>query len=76
MRARLKADTWDVWQYQPDRARPLWVLNVTQLVDGLLYLSHEEEGRELLEPGEWLVHASPTFSESDEDFRRDYEVVE
>ena len=75
MRARLKTEIWDVWQYHPGcAARPLWVLNCTDLHDGALYLHGDP-----LDPGDWLIndraHATP-IRETDADFKRDYEIVD
>ncbi len=77
MRARLKPEIWDVWQYKdPAAVRPLWVLNDTKLVDGVLYLWPGSHGV-VLEPGEWLVRTGSGIErETDATFRRDYEVVE
>jgi hypothetical protein len=77
MRARLKPEIWDVWQYLSNEGvRPLWVLNDTKLVDGVLYLWPGAHGV-ALEIGEWLVRTGGGIErESDEAFRRDYEVVE
>ena len=81
MRARLKPEIWDVWQYK-DRGnpRPLWVLNVTAMRDGVLQLypglwpgMHPKP----LAIGDWLIRAPGGIEhETDADFRRDYELVE
>ena len=77
MRARLKPEVWDVWQYKDSGgARPLWVLNNTKLVDGVLHLWPGKIDV-VLQRGDWLVRSNSGIErESDEDFRRDYEVVE
>ena len=77
MRARLKPEIWDVWQYKdPAAVRPLWVLDVTKLVGGVLHLHPGKHG-DVMEPGEWLVRTgSGVERETDVTFQRDYEVVE
>jgi hypothetical protein len=83
MRARLKPEVWDVWQYK-DRSspRPLWVLNVTAMRDGVLQLwpgwpSIPKTGAKEMTIGDWLVRAPGGIEhETDADFRRDYEMVE
>jgi len=77
MRARLKPEVWDVWQYK-DRSsvRPLWVLNVTELHDDVLYLRRGGDKRPV-DAGNWLVRAGEQIeNETDAVFRRDYEIVE
>jgi len=76
MRARLKPEVWDVWQHKGSNIRPLWVLNVTELHDDVLYL--RRGGLKLpVDTGNWLVRAGEQIEhESDADFRRDYEIVE
>ena len=77
MRARLKPEIWNVWQYKSrDAIRPLWVLDHTKLVDGVLYLWPGAENV-VLDQGDWLVRTGGGVErETDATFRRDYEVVE
>jgi hypothetical protein len=77
MRARLKPEIWDVWQHKGSNIRPLWVLNVTELHDGVLFLRRGNALKVPIDQGNWLVRAGDQIeNESDADFRRDYEVVE
>jgi len=82
MRARLKPEVWDVWQYK-DRSspRPLWVLNVTAMRDGVLALwpgawPGAGQPKEMA-IGDWLIRAPGGIEhETDADFRRDYEILD
>ena len=87
MRARLKPEVWDVWQYKDhSNPRPLWVLNVTAMRDGVLRLwpgwpstpkTGAKEMAKEMAIGDWLIRAPGGIEhETDADFRRDYEIVE
>ena len=76
MRARLKPEIWDVWQHKGSNIRPLWVLNVTELHDGILYLRRGSDKRPV-DTGNWLIRTGALVeNETDAAFQRDYEVVE
>lgn len=75
-RARLKTEVWDVWRYTSNEgARPLWVLNCTDIVDGQLVL---RVGARPIKMGDWLVRDTASAvpqRESHANFLRDYELV-
>ena len=75
MRARLKTAVQDVWQHG-ENYMPGWVHSCTEPRDGELYLVRGAD-KQRIEIGDYLIRdldGAPTWS-TDEDFRRDYEIV-
>jgi hypothetical protein len=75
MRARLKTPTVQVWQHDGGK-RPAWVRRCTETRSGELFLVRPS-GKQLIRPGEWLVHdpdAHPLWL-TDAGFGAEYEPV-
>jgi len=77
MKARERTVVRDVWQ-NGAILRPAWVLRYTEDRPDGLYLLRGPD-KQLIEPGDWLIRdpgdGYPEWS-TDQDFRRDYEMVE
>ena len=77
MRARPRTAVQDVWQHVARANMPSWVRACTQWQDDAeLYLIRGAD-KQLIEYCDWLIrdlNGAPAWS-TDEDFRRQYEVV-